>query len=252
MTEIWQQFNSDQWMVLFTAALLIGMAKAGIKGLGMFIVPMMAAAFGGKVSVGLVLPMLSMADVFAVSYYNRHAEWHYIKRLLPTAVVGVLVAIGVGYYVNDAVFTDMIAVIIISSLILLILQEQTRFSAFMSGNKYVAAVFGGLGGFTTMIGNAAGPVMAVYLLSTRIPKNNFIGTTAWFFMIINLFKFPFHILVWETITWHSFRANLLALPVIVLGVFAGILIVKRIPEQAFRYFVIVMTFMISLKLLLGW
>jgi hypothetical protein len=252
MSEIWQQFDSDQWMVLFIAALLIGMAKAGIKGLGMFIVPMMAAAFGGKASVGLVLPMLSMADIFAVSYYNRHAEWHYIKRLLPMAVVGVLIAIGVGYYVNDAVFTDMIAVIIIGSLVLLILQERTSFSSFMASNKYVAGVFGGLGGFTTMIGNAAGPVMAVYLLSTLIPKNNYIGTAAWFFMIINLFKFPFHVFVWGTITWHSFRANLLALPAIVLGVFIGILIVKRIPELAFRYFVIVMTFIISLKLLLGW
>ena len=126
------------------------------------------------------------------------------------AVVGVLIAIGVGYYVNDAVFTDMIAVIIIGSLVLLILQERTSFSSFMASNKYVAGVFGGLGGFTTMIGNAAGPVMAVYLLSTRIPKNNYIGTAAWF------------------------------------------LIVKRIPELAFRYFVIVMTFIISLKLLLGW
>ena len=252
MQEIWQQFDSNQWMAIFGAALLIGMAKAGVKGLGMFIVPMMAATFGGKVSVGLVLPMLSMADIFAVSYYNRHAEWKYIRRLLPMAIAGVLVAIVVGYYVDDEVFTNMIAVIIIGSLVLLILQERTSYSTFMSQNKFVAAIFGGLGGFTTMIGNAAGSVMAVYLLSTRIPKNSFIGTTAWFFMIINLFKMPFHFFVWETISWESFSANLMALPVIILGVFIGILIVKRIPEQAFRYFVIVMTFIISIKLLLGW
>ena len=107
MQEIWQQFDSNQWMAIFGAALLIGMAKAGVKGLGMFIVPMMAATFGGKVSVGLVLPMLSMADIFAVSYYNRHAEWKYIRRLLPMAIAGVLVAIVVGYYVDDEVFTNM-------------------------------------------------------------------------------------------------------------------------------------------------
>lgn len=249
---IWQQYTSEQWMILFAAAFLIGMAKAGVKGLGMFVVPMMAAAFGGKPSVGLVLPLLSMADVFAVSYYNRHAEWKYIKRLLPAAVVGVLIAIGVGYAIADEVFTDMIAVIIIGSLALLILQERTRFSEMMAQNRYVAAAFGGLGGFTTMIGNAAGPIMAVYLLATRIPKNNFIGTTAWFFMIINLFKVPFHIWVWGTITWDSFRSDLLALPAIVAGVFIGILIVRRIPELAFRYFVIVMTLIIALKLLIGW
>lgn len=121
----------------------------------------------------------------------------------------------------------------------------------MASYSWVGALFGAVGGFTTMIGNAAGPVMAVYLLSTRIPKNSFIGTTAWFFLVINLFKFPFHIWVWETITWQSFLLNLTGLPAIALGIFIGIRVVKLIPEQAFRYFVIVMTAIVSLRLLLG-
>ena len=241
----------EQWAWLITSAFLIGMAKAGVKGLGMFVVPAMAAAFGGKVSVGLVLPLLSMADVFAVSYYRRDAEWKYIWRLLPAAMAGVLLGIWVGEIVDDAFFTDMIALIIIASLALLILQQNTRFSDMMASYSWVGVLFGAVGGFTTMIGNAAGPVMAVYLLSTRIPKNSFIGTTAWFFLVINLFKFPFHIWVWETITWQSFLLNLTGLPAIALGVFIGIRVVKLIPEQAFRYFVIVMTAIVSLRLLLG-
>jgi uncharacterized protein len=241
----------EQWAWLITSAFLIGMAKAGVKGLGMFVVPAMAAAFGGKVSVGLVLPLLSMADVFAVSYYRRDAEWKYIWRLLPAAMAGVLLGIWVGEIVDDAFFTDMIALIIIASLALLILQQNTRFSDMMASYSWVGVLFGAVGGFTTMIGNAAGPVMAVYLLSTRIPKNSFIGTTAWFFLVINLFKFPFHIWVWETITWQSFLLDLTGLPAIALGVFIGIRVVKLIPEQAFRYFVIVMTAIVSLRLLLG-
>ncbi|NBC07347.1 MAG: TSUP family transporter [Bacteroidetes bacterium] len=248
---IFESITTEQWAWLLASAFLIGMAKAGVKGLGMFVVPAMAAAFGGKVSVGLVLPLLSMADVFAVSYYRRDAEWKYIWRLLPAAMVGVLLGIWVGEVVDDAFFTDMIAFIIIASLALLILQQNTRFSDMMASYSWVGALFGAVGGFTTMIGNAAGPVMAVYLLSTRIPKNSFIGTTAWFFLVINLFKFPFHIWVWETITWQSFLLNLTGLPAIALGIFIGIRVVKLIPEQAFRYFVIVMTAIVSLRLLLG-
>ena len=246
-----EAITTEQWAWLIASAFLIGMAKAGVKGLGMFVVPAMAAAFGGKVSVGLVLPLLSMADVFAVSYYRRDAEWKYIWRLLPAAMAGVLLGIWVGEIVDDAFFTDMIALIIIASLALLILQQNTRFSDMMASYSWVGVLFGAVGGFTTMIGNAAGPVMAVYLLSTRIPKNSFIGTTAWFFLVINLFKFPFHIWVWETITWQSFLLDLTGLPAIALGVFIGIRVVKLIPEQAFRYFVIVMTAIVSLRLLLG-
>lgn len=232
-------------------AFLIGMAKAGVKGTGMFAIPIMAAVFGGKASAGLVLPLLSMADVFAVSYYNRHAEWKYIWRLLPAAVLGVGIGIWVGHVVDDEAFTGLIAVIIIGSLVLMVAQEFSALPGKLVGSWGVASVFGVLGGFSTMIGNAAGAIMAVYLLATRIPKNSFIGTTAWFFMIINLFKFPFHIFIWGTITRKSFLLDLAALPAILLGVFLGILIVKIIPEKAFRYFVIVMTFIISLRLLFG-
>lgn len=219
--------------------------------MGMFAVPIMAAVFGGKASAGLVLPLLSMADVFAVSYYNRHAEWKYIRRLLPAAILGVGIGIWVGYAIDDEAFTGLIAIIIISSLALMVVQEYYALSDKLVGSWGVASIFGVLGGFSTMIGNAAGAIMAVYLLATRIPKNSFIGTAAWFFMIINLFKFPFHIFIWGTITRESFLTDLVALPAIVLGVFLGIQIVKFIPEKAFRYFVIVMTFIISLKLLLS-
>ena len=245
-----QQLPPEQWFWLMLCALLIGLAKAGVKGMGMFAVPVMAAVFGGKTSVGLVLPLLSMADVFAVSYYNRHAEWKYVWRLLPAAILGVGIGIWVGFVVDDEAFKGLIAIIIISSLVLMVVQEYVALPDKLVGSWGVASLFGVLGGFSTMIGNAAGAIMAVYLLATRIPKNSFIGTTAWFFMIINLFKFPFHIFVWGTISWKSFLLDLAALPAITVGVFAGIQIVKFIPEKTFRYFVIVMTFVISLRLLL--
>ena len=231
------------------SALLIGMSKAGVKGMGMLAIPIMAAVFGGKISAGLVLPMLSFADIFAVYYYNRHAEWKYIWQLMPAAIVGVLIALGVGYYIDDATFKLLIAIIIMGCLVLLLIQERSGLPSIVTDNWAFGAIFGLLGGFSTMIGNAAGPVMSVYLLAMRLPKNAFIGTTAWFFFMLNLFKIPLHIFVWKTITWSSFTLNLYVIPAIAIGIFIGIRIIHLIPEKEFRYFVIIMTFLASLRLL---
>ena len=100
-----------------------------------------------------------------------------------------------------------------------------------------------------MVGNLAGPVMAVYLLSMRLPKNEFIGTAAWFFLVINIFKVPFHVFVWETINWQSFTLNLIALPLIIAGVYIGIWLVKRINEKQYRWLVISMTLVAAAALL---
>ncbi len=87
------QIPADQWFVLILCGVLIGMAKAGIAGTGLMIVPIMAYVFGGKVSTGLVLPMLIIADVFAVRFYHRHADWRHIVRLIPWAIAGILVGV---------------------------------------------------------------------------------------------------------------------------------------------------------------
>jgi len=107
------------------------------------------------------------------------------------------------------------------------------------------------GGFTSMIGNLAGSVMAIYFLSMRLPKNSFIGTTAWFFMVINWFKIPFHVWMWKTITWDSFLLDLTMLPLIILGAFLGVWIVKRLSEFTYRWFIIGMTMIAALLMVLS-
>jgi uncharacterized membrane protein YfcA len=248
METILSQFSAEQWAVLAAAAFLSGMAKAGLKGLSMLVVPLMAATFGGRLSTGLLLPILCMADLFAVRHYHQHTDWKYLLRLLPPAIIGVLCGTWLGLQVSDAVFTSMIGWIIIGTVVLLLLQESVDLSKWVSRRPWLGVSFGWLGGFTTMIGNAAGPVMAVYMLATRIPKNNYMGTIAWFFLVINLFKVPLQIGFWKNITWTSFAANLVVLPAIFLGVLCGIAIVSRIPEKAFRYLIIAMTMVTALKL----
>ena len=243
------ELPASSWFWLLFSAMLIGMAKAGVNGLGLIAVPLMAAIFGGKVSSGLLLPMLVAADVFGVAYYNRHAHRQFLWRLIPAAVAGVLLGVWVGDRISDDVFKALIAVFIIASLLLMIWQERGGLPARLGTSWYFGTAFGLLGGFTTMIGNAAGPILSVYLLSTRLPKNNFIGTGAWFFFLINLFKVPFHVFVWKTISWPSLSLNLVSLPAIALGILIGIRIVRFIPEREFRYFVIIMTGIISVRLI---
>lgn len=241
--------SSGQWVLVMACATLIGMSKAGIKGMGMLTIPIMAAVFGGKPSAGLILPILSFADLFAVRYYNRHANWKYVLQLIPAAIIGVILAVWVGQMINDTTFKSLMGWLIIGGLALMIILEGRHLPASITDSWWFGSLFGILGGFSSMIGNAAGPVMAVYLLSTRIPKQSFIGTGAWFFLIVNLVKWPFHVFVWETITWPSFLLNIMTIPAIVLGVVIGISIIKLIPEKTFRYFIIVMTFIIAIRLI---
>lgn len=239
-----------QWLTLGGAALMIGLSKAGLKGLGMVLVVLMASAFPAKASTGLVLPMLIMADLMAVTYYRRDADWSYVWRLIPAAAVGVILGVWLGADLNDETFGTILAWIVILGLLLLVWQERRPPSQQFIRHPLVTGFTGLAGGFTTMVGNAAGPVMSVYLLATRLPKREFIGTAAWFFLIINWIKVPFHIWSWETISWESFQLNLFVLPCILLGFWIGIKVVALIPEKAFRYFVMIVTAITALKILL--
>jgi uncharacterized protein len=248
-SELAVSLSFTEWAVMFMAALFIGMAKTGIFGLGVLVPPILAAVFGGKVSSGLLLPMLSMADVFAVLYYNRHASWPHLWKLFPFAASGVIIAIWVGAAINDHTFKVIMAFFILGGIPVMIWQEQMKNAKPLSVNWWSGSFFGITGGFSTMIGNTAGPIMSLYLLAMQLPKNMLIGTGAWFFLVINLFKIPFHVYIWETITMESFSLNLLMWPVILMGGFLGVRLVRIIPEKPFRWLVIIMTALASLRLL---
>jgi len=243
------ELNSFQWTMVIVSALLIGMSKTGISGAGMAVIPIMAAIFGGKLSTGIVLPLLSMADVFAVSYYHRHANWSYVIKLLPWTILGVFIGIYVGDIIDDSMFKDIMGIIVMLSVVILIWRDVKK-DIRIPGGILFPAIMGLAGGFATMVGNAAGAIMALYLLSMRLPKNEYIGTGAWFFLIINLFKIPFHILIWETIYIDTFIFDLVLLPFIAIGAFLGIYIVKIFPEKAYRIFLLLTTAISAIVLII--
>lgn len=237
----WSDFNLWAWVVIIICAVLIGMGKTGLSGTGMIIVPVMAAVFGGKPSTGLVLPMLCIADLFAVLYYHRHANWKHILKLLPWTIVGLVAALFLGSNISDNTFKLLIGVTILISLAVMIWQDYFRKSNEVPSSTWFSALFGFGAGFSTMIGNAAGPLMAVYLLSARLPKNVYIGTGAWFFLIINYTKVPLQIIFWKNITLHTLTLNLIMVPAIAAGAFLGFKLVRIIPEKAYRIFILVST-----------
>ena len=241
-------FSNLQWILLLLCSMLIGMSKTGISGVGLMVVPILANAFGGRPSVGLLLPILILADIFAVSYYNRHAQWKHILRLIPWTFAGILVATLVGKSLSDTTFNRLLALLVISGIAILLWRESGKGEKRIPQSGGFAASLGFLGGFATMMGNAAGPVMALYLLSMRLPKNIFIGTGAWFFFIVNLSKVPLHIWSWHTITRASFVLDLMMIPAIALGAFLGIVLVRLIPEKFYRYLVIATTLLSAVLL----
>lgn len=237
---MWMQSSADWWM-LFLSALLIGMSKTGIQGISLLAVPLMAMTFGAKPSTGLILPILCVADLVAVLYYRRIAEWKYVLKLLPAALAGFAVALLVDKHIPPAEFKHLMGGCLLAVLVVMFWSEWKGKENRLSACWWYAPLFGLIGGFTTMIGNAAGPVMAIYLLSVKMPKYSFVGTNAWFFLVINYLKIPVQVLAWDNITASSLALDACAVPFVLLGGVFGILLVKRLPEKGFRYFTTAVT-----------
>lgn len=239
-----------QWFWVIIAAFLIGFSKTGISGFIMPVVPIFASVFGGKESTGIVLPILLVGDVFALYYYKRHAEWSDIKRLLPWALVGLILGAIVGNCINDKQFKTIISVMVIICLIILVYIEKKGEEFKVPKRTWFYALTGMISGFASMIGNAAGPIFSIYLLAMDFKKNGYMGTTSWFFFIINLIKLPLQILFWNNISLKTGALAIALMPAIALGALLGAIIIRRLNEKPFRYIIIAMTALAAVRLLM--
>lgn len=228
------------WMLAMLGSFLLGVAKGGIKGLGAIISIIMALIFSSKASTGIVMPLLIIGDIFAVVYYNRHARWSYLWKLMPWVVIGVLVGVWYGKDLPEDKFKIGMAIIILVSAVFMLITERKK-SIRIPDNRFFAGIMGSLAGFTTMVGNLAGPFSELYFLAIRVPKEIFIGTTAWLFFMTNIIKLPFHIWTWKTIHVSSLYVDLILLPSLLLGLWAGVKLVKVINQQQFRMIIVILT-----------
>jgi uncharacterized membrane protein YfcA len=247
-----------QWTMLAIGAFGIGLSKTGIAGFGIVAVALFAVELPAKLSVGYILPVLITGDLCAVLLYKRKVVWKHLIYLFPWAIVGVVL----GYFALDRIDNAQVSKLIAAILIVLtgmqiarqrsIRRDSADTSSENSGvrqSQLVMAVMGVLAGFTTMVANAAGPIMILYLLATRLPKVEFIGTAAWFFFFLNLFKVPFSAGL-GLINTHSLPIDALLAPLVVIGAIAGRAVVEKIDQRLFENIAIALTLVAAVKLML--
>lgn len=227
-------YDSSQWGILGVCAVLAGVAKTGVPGLGILNVPLMAAFFPAKASTGALLPILALADIFAVFYYRRHAQWRFVIRLLPWSLTGIFLGTIVIRFMDDRQLKPIIGVIVAIMLAISWWRDRKPEKNLKIPDGVIfAAAMGVIAGLTTQLANAAGPIMVIYLLAMRLPKEAFIGTGAWYFLILNWLKVPLFVSDGR-ISGASFLADLTVLPLIGVGAVLGIVVLKKLPQRQFN------------------
>jgi len=238
-----------EWYAALVGALLIGASKTGLPGAGILAIPLFAAILPAKASTGVVLPMLVLADVFAVVWYRQHAVWRHLVQLFPWTMAGVVLGYFLLQRVSDQQLRPIIGLIILAMLGVNFWRSRpSHHDCRIPETAAFAAPIGLLAGTTTMMANAAGPVMTIYLLAMRLPKTEFVGTGAWYFFIMNLVKVPFSTHL-GLINAESLRFNLMLAPAVGGGALLGRIILQRIPEKPFNFAVQMFAALGALRLL---
>ncbi|MGO1408856.1 MAG: sulfite exporter TauE/SafE family protein [Brachybacterium sp.] len=253
------------WLLVALGALIVGFSKTALPGAGTIAVGVFALAMPAKESTAALLLLLIVGDMTALWVYRREPDWRTLLRLLPSAMIGVV--IGAFYFAR----VDGAGVRVTIGVILLVLVTVTVWRRHVSrrresasptpsepaaagGSRPGAAAaaqgvgYGLLGGFTTMVANAAGPVMSLYFYAMRMPVLTFLGTSAWYFAIVNLFKVPFSAGL-GLITRDTLVMDAMLIPVVLIGAYAGAKVARRIPQKVFENLILALTVAAAIGLL---
>ncbi len=240
--------------LLAVAALLAGFAKTAVGGVGLISVATFAAVLPSRVSTGVLLPLLILGDLVAVRAYRAHADWATLARLVPAVGVGVLLGVAFVSRVDDTVMRRAIGGVLLALLALQVAGRRRSRPAepvAESGRPtpwWTRWGFGSMSGFTTMVANAGGPAMSLYLLAARFSVLGFLGTTSWFFFVINVLKVPFSVGL-GLITPASLRLDLALGPAVLLGAWIGRRVIGRVEQRLFETLVLATTLLAGLNLL---
>ena len=251
MWETLTSLDTVQLVILMIAAVLIGINKTAIPGLGVLPVVMLTMTFETRLSTGIQLGMLALADVIAVIYYRRNADWKFLLKLFPWALVGLAVGSVILRYIptDGVVMKRVIGGIVLALMVLSFIRKRISPEKIPNGVGW-SGFYGILLGSTTQLANAAGPVSSIYFLSMKLPKEKYLGCCAWFFLILNWIKLP--IFAWEgRVTMESVKLDLCMIPFIILGGVLGIVMLKKMSQKVFENVVLVLVVVAAVRLLWG-
>ena len=242
-------FEPWQWALLVLGALVAGFSKTGLPGAGILFVAIFANLMPARQATGVVLPMLICGDLFAYFVYRKNLEWRRIGRLLPWSVAGVLLGWWALGRINDGQTARAVGGAILVMLLLHFWRQRGTADAVAArAPAWFGPVMGLAAGVATMVANAAGPIMTLYLLAMRLTKLEFLGTGAAFFLVINWVKVPFAVQL-GVINPGSLALNLMLLPAVIVGCLLGQVAAARLNQRMFENVVLVLTGAAALKLL---
>jgi uncharacterized membrane protein YfcA len=235
------------WVLAVVASVIFGLSKTTVAGAGILGVAMFAQLLPAREATGVVLPLLIVGDIVAVLVFRRHANWRELWRVFPLAAIGVIVGSLLLGRIDDLSVKRLVGLILVVIIGLEVIR-RARGTVLNINSRWLAGVVGALAGFTTMIANAAGPIMTTYLLAMRLPKLEFVGTGAWFFLTVNLFKVPFGVGL-GIINLASLKFDAILAPVVIVGALVGLPLVHRINQVWFERIALGFAFLGGVRLL---
>ncbi|WP_084125171.1 sulfite exporter TauE/SafE family protein [Demequina sp. NBRC 110054] len=240
------ELSAAAWVLLVAAAAVVGVSKTALPGASTLSIAAFAAVLPARQSTGTVLALLIVGDVFALWAYRRHADWRALIRLAPAVIAGVLLGVGFLVVADDGDVRRVIGVTLLALIALTLWRRRRDSTDRPHGGRIL---YGTLGGFTTMVANAGGPVMSMYFLAARFPVKTFLGTAAWFFAIVNVVKLPFSLSL-GLLTPSGALLDLVLVPAVLVGALAGRRLAERMNQALFENVVVVLTVVGAVYLLL--
>jgi len=235
------------WILGLCAALIVGLAKTGIPGVGILAAPLMVMVFPAKQSVGALLPMLILADVFAVVYYRQHTQWRRLIELFPSVIIGMVAGTCVLANLDSTQLKPLLGGLILVLLLVELARRQFGWTDFPHQRWFVIMI-GSLAGFATTVGNVAGPIMNIYLISKGLKKEHFMGTIAWYYFIINCTKVPIYLSL-GMINSETLQFDSMVIPLIVIGALSGRWIFRKTSPALFNSIVLILAAVAAIRLL---
>jgi uncharacterized membrane protein YfcA len=237
------------WLLLALGAAGVGVSKSGLAGVGLVHVLIFAFVFGARASTGILLPLLLIGDVCAVSLLGRDVRWATVRRLMPPAVAGVVLGWLLLERLDEAAFRPLIGgIILVLAAGQLVRLWRPQWLADVPHSSGFAMLMGGLTGVTTMLANAAGPIVALYLLAVSLPKERLVATSAWFFLLLNAIKVPFSVNL-GLIDPATIALDLVLAPAVLGGLLCGRWIVRRLPQRIFDTLLLAFSAVAALRLM---
>jgi uncharacterized membrane protein YfcA len=238
------------------AALLVGVSKTALPGAAIIATPLLATVVHGRAITGTTLPILLAADLFAVAWYRHHARWDLLRPLVVPVALGF--GLGVWFFIVVGGATrplDVTIGVIVLVMVAIQVYRSARRTAAADASAAAAAGYGTAGGFTTFVSNTAGPIMNTYLVRLGLDKHEMIGTSAWFYFVVNVSKVPIYLALgaWSSgghfFTGESLAYDLSLVPMVVVGAYGGRRLFPHLPQQLFLGLVLLLSAAGAVKLL---